>query len=76
MPLCDGVSVDSRSYARAYSHIIMKYILRACCLASLPIAFSVALGQLPSIRFDRLYPPSAKQGSELEVTVAGTDLEG
>ncbi|MFP6887232.1 MAG: hypothetical protein VB997_06695, partial [Opitutales bacterium] len=54
----------------------MKYILRACCLASLPIAFSVALGQLPSVRFDRLYPPSAKQGAEVELTVAGADLEG
>ncbi|SVB90502.1 uncharacterized protein METZ01_LOCUS243356, partial [marine metagenome] len=41
MPSYIGVYIDSRSYARAYSHNIMKYILRACCLASLPIAFSV-----------------------------------
>ena len=53
----------------------MKYIPGIFSLASLPIVFSVALGQLPSVRFDRLYPPSAKQGSELEVTVAGADLE-
>ena len=33
-------------------------------------------GQLPSARFDHLYPPSAQLGSEVEVVVSGQDLEG
>ena len=53
----------------------MKYIPGIFSLASLPIVFSVALGQLPSVRFDRLYPPSAKQGAEVELKIAGADLE-
>jgi hypothetical protein len=36
----------------------------------------VGFGQLPSARFDQLYPPSAQRGSEAEVTVSGQDLEG
>ncbi|MFP6901247.1 MAG: hypothetical protein VCA36_09910, partial [Opitutales bacterium] len=50
-------------------HLFLSFLVYNLGLVS-------AWGQLPSARFDRLYPPSAQQGAELEVTVAGEDLEG
>ena len=38
--------------------------------------FSFAWSQLPSARFDSVYPPSAQQGEKLEIKVSGQDLEG
>ena len=40
------------------------------------LCFSFAWGQLPSARLDRIFPPSAQQGAEVEVSVSGQDLEG
>ena len=54
----------------------MNHIPRICNFALFPIFISVVFGQLPSTRFDRLYPPSATKGTELEVKVTGVDLEG
>ena len=54
----------------------MHAMIRICCFSFFSIFISDVLGQLPSTRFDRLYPPSASRGAELEVKVAGADLEG
>ncbi|MGE4550101.1 MAG: hypothetical protein AAEJ57_01835, partial [Opitutales bacterium] len=54
----------------------MKTIHLLVALAAFHLCALFAWGQLPSARFDRLYPPSAQLGSEVEVTVSGQDLEG
>ena len=54
----------------------MNPMLRICFFSLVSIFISDVLGQLPSTRFDRLYPPSAMRGTELEVKVSGVDLEG
>ena len=54
----------------------MKLKPKTLCLACLALSHAYVLGQLPSARFDRLYPPSASQGSEVELKIVGTDLEG
>ncbi|MBU61480.1 MAG: hypothetical protein CMI26_03130, partial [Opitutae bacterium] len=54
----------------------MNLMLKICFFSFFSIFISNAFGQLPSTRFDRLYPPSAMRGTEVEVNVAGADLEG
>jgi hypothetical protein len=51
-------------------------MLRICSFVAFSALFSLVFGQLPSARFDRIYPPSAKQGTEVEVKIAGVDLAG
>ena len=54
----------------------MNPMLRICFFSLVSIFISDVFGQLPSTRFDRLYPPSATKGTDLEVVIAGADLEG
>ncbi|MCA9264122.1 MAG: hypothetical protein KDA60_09760 [Planctomycetales bacterium] len=35
----------------------------------------VALGQLPNARLDHIFPPGGQQGTDVEVTIGGPDLE-
>lgn len=49
--------------------------LIAACFAVLATS-SVLLAQLPTTRLSSVFPPSGKQGTEVEVTITGTDLEG
>ena len=54
----------------------MQLMKTAPLALSFLFCFSVTWGQLPSARFDSVYPPSAQQGEKLEVKVTGQDLEG
>jgi hypothetical protein len=52
--------------------------IRGCLLTVFPLlaGTSLALADLPSIRFDRLAPLGAAAGTTIEVEVTGADVEG
>ncbi|HEX5105554.1 MAG TPA: hypothetical protein VFV87_17165, partial [Pirellulaceae bacterium] len=49
-----------------------SFLLSACAVAGLA---SVALAQIPATQLTSIFPPGAKPGSTLEVTVAGADMD-
>ena len=56
----------------------MKYgfwFLSACALAGLAMPATNALAQLPATQLSSVFPPGGKQGSTVELTVAGVDID-
>jgi hypothetical protein len=49
-----------------------SFLLSACAVVC---AASSALAQIPTTQLTSIFPPGAKQGASLEVTVAGTDMD-
>lgn len=49
-----------------------SFLLSACAVVGLATS---ALAQIPATQLTSIFPPGAKQGSTLEVTVSGTDMD-
>ena len=58
---------------------ITQFAQSALLAAPPPLAMllstAVAFAQLPATQFTSIYPPGAKQGAKVEVTIAGADLD-
>ena len=58
---------------------ITQFAQTALLAAAPPLALllsaAVAFAQLPATQFTSIYPPGAKQGAKVDVTIAGADLD-
>src|SRR5437763_1368948 len=53
----------------------MRRFLFVILCASVPLCASPAFAQLPTAQLNSIFPPGAKRGASVEVTIAGADLD-